>query len=148
MPFLRLEDILRPTSTPAQANLMSWFYSTFNIGGKVAHRTIINVEPLFFMGSIVATEFLVYAVTKLYICYSLSVGSYISYSPSISWFDIYDENNADYFRASNSALVYDSVNAVPKYIDNAMFFYNLYFSRLMNYNTEKIIFNGYRVTLN
>ena len=149
MPFLKLEDILRPTTTPEQANFLNWFYSYFNIGGKVAHRTILNVEPLFYEGLIAGTEFLVYAATKLYSCFDLEFTGQFSVaylgSGEIS---LFDESNTEFFRAINFQFVYSMTNVEVVSLNNVNV-HNHYFSRIdPGIVATYIKFNGYRITLN
>jgi hypothetical protein len=146
MPFLRLEDILRPTTTPKQSNFLNWFYSYFNIGGAVADRTILNVEPLFYQGGIAGTEFLVYAATKLYI----NLNTYFSggvVGNSTRNINLYDETNTISAQLNNSYS--NGVGGGISTSCNDIVIENCYFSRILSFNGYAYIkFDGYRITLN
>jgi hypothetical protein len=149
MPFLRQEDILRPTTTPEQANFINWFYSYFNIGGKVAHRTIINVEPLFYQGGIAGTEFLVYSTTKLYLSLNTEFAGqlYNVYSGS-GEMQLYNENNVASFRSDNYLMQYVNAGLELATYNNSVLL-NSYYSRIdPGVLVTYIKFNGYRITLN
>jgi len=149
MPYLRQEDILRPTTTPEQANFINWFYSYFNIGGKVAHRTIINVEPLFYQGVIAGTEFLVYSTTKLYLSLNTEFAGqlYNVYSGS-GEMQLYNENNVASFRSDNYLMQYVNAGLELATYNNSVLL-NSYYSRIdPGVLVTYIKFNGYRITLN
>ena len=149
MPFLRQEDILRPTTTPEQANFINWFYSYFNIGGKVAHRTILNVEPLFYQGVIAGTEFLVYSTTKLYLSLNTEFAGqlYNVYSGS-GEMQLYNENNVASFRSDNYLMQYVNAGLELATYNNSVLL-NSYYSRIdPGVLVTYIKFNGYRITLN
>jgi hypothetical protein len=149
MPYLRLEDILRPTTTPEQANFINWFYSYFNIGGKVAHRTILNVEPLFYQGVIAGTEFLVYSTTKLYLSLNTEFAGqlYNVYSGS-GEMQLYNENNVASFRSDNYLMQYVNAGLELATYNNSVLL-NSYYSRIdPGVLVTYMKFNGYRITLN
>jgi hypothetical protein len=149
MPLLRLEDILRPTTTPEQANLLNWFYSQFNKGSNVAHRTIINVEPLYYQGPVGIAEFLVYVNTKLYICYNFVASfSGSTIGGSITKVRFFDENSNDSLFLLGNALSYDIVNSIKLLESNTMSMNNFYFANCQYFGYDMILFNGYRITLN
>ena len=149
MPYLRQEDILRPTTTPEQANFINWFYSYFNIGGKVAHRTIVNVEPLFYQGVIAGTEFLVYSTTKLYLSLNTEFAGqlYNVYSGS-GEMQLYNENNVASFRSDNYLMQYVNAGLELATYNNSVLL-NSYYSRIdPGVLVTYMKFNGYRITLN
>jgi hypothetical protein len=152
MPFLKLEDILRPTTTPKQANFLNWFYSYFNVGGGVAHRTILNVEPLFYQGTTAGTEFLTYAATKLYLILNIYFsGNDMNERGSSAFIEFHDQANAVSYLGLNISGIYN-VNESPltNYMINPFTIENAYFSRFIVTNSvySLMIFNGYRITLN
>jgi hypothetical protein len=149
MPYLRLEDILRPTTTPEQANFINWFYPYFNISGKVAHRTILNVEPLFYQGVIAGTEFLVYSTTKLYLSLNTEFAGqlYNVYSGS-GEMQLYNENNVASFRSDNYLMQYVNAGLELATYNNSVLL-NSYYSRIdPGVLVTYMKFNGYRITLN
>ena len=149
MPYLRQEDILRPTTTPEQANFINWFYSYFNIGGKVAHRTIINVEPLFYQGVIAGTEFLVYSTTKLYLSLNTEfAGQLYNVYLGSGEMQLYNENNVASFRSDNYLMQYVNAGLELATYNNSVLL-NSYYSRIdPGVLVTYIKFNGYRITLN
>jgi hypothetical protein len=148
MPYLRQEDILRPTTTPERANFINNFYSRFNIQGGAAHKKILNVEPLFYEGLIAGTEFLVYAITKLYITYQIKFNGGIQFSDTPCYSNVYDENNAVVFMISNQMNWWQNNTNVNRYNANDAVENNFYFSRLDVSVLTYMMFNGYRITLN
>ena len=149
MPYLRLEDILRPTTTPEQANFINWFYSYFNIGGKVAHRTILNVEPLFYQGVIAGTEFLVYSTTKLYLSLNTEfAGQLYNVYLGSGEMQLYNENNVASFRSDNYLMQYVNAGLELATYNNSVLL-NSYYSRIdPGVLVTYMKFNGYRITLN
>jgi hypothetical protein len=149
MPFLRQEDILRPTTTPEQANFINWFYSYFNIGGKVAHRTILNVEPLFYQGVIAGTEFLVYSTTKLYLSLNTEfAGQLYNVYLGSGEMQLYNENNVASFRSDNYLMQYVNAGLELATYNNSVLL-NSYYSRIdPGVLVTYMKFNGYRITLN
>ena len=149
MPYLRQEDILRPTTTPEQANFINWFYSYFNIGGKVAHRTILNVEPLFYQGVIAGTEFLVYSTTKLYLSLNTEfAGQLYNVYLGSGEMQLYNENNVASFRSDNYLMQYVNAGLELATYNNSVLL-NSYYSRIdPGVLVTYMKFNGYRITLN
>jgi hypothetical protein len=133
---------------PERINFIRSFYSQFDYRIAGANAYIANVEPLFYEGTTVGSEFLVYAATKLY----LTLDFYIVYSAGQAATTVglncifYNEANAICLYIFNNCPVWDTTAAVLKYTNNPNNIKNLYFSRFsstMNY----IKFNGYRITL-
>jgi hypothetical protein len=149
MPYLRQEDILRPTTTAEQSNFINWFYSYFNIGGKVAHRTIVNVEPLFYQGVIAGTEFLVYSTTKLYLSLNTEfAGQLYNVYLGSGEMQLYNENNVASFRSDNYLMQYVNAGLELATYNNSSLF-NSYYSRIdPGVLVTYIKFDGYRITLN
>ena len=150
MPYQRLEDILRPTTTPEQANFLNWFYTYFNVGGGLAHRTILNVEPLYYFGAVAGTEFLTYNISKLYILYNFKAFCQLGIPQASSgYLRFYDEsNNISSEQHHTDYPVYITSSDVVKYFMNPLIVDNFYFSRFGISQFDSILFNGYRITLN
>lgn len=147
MPRIDLNEMIQGNSqiTPEQIILLNWFYTTFDNGSAV-NRRIVNVEPLFYMGTIVGTEFLTYAATKLYICYKFVASRQMAMSVSVRDITVYNEANANVFSINNTFAI---LNATPanEYGGNLATFENFYFSRIVQAQYTGMIFNGYRITL-
>jgi hypothetical protein len=147
MPRLELQNLLKPTTTPEQEILLTWFYSQFDNKSAV-NKSIINVESLYYQGDIAATEFLTYAATKLYICYNLQLGFNTGSANTVpASFVLYNEANVNSLLQLNNAPVWDTTAAALKYNNNNVFNENLYFSRIVVNQFIFIRFNGYRITL-
>ena len=149
MPKLRLQDLLRPTTTPEQANFLDWFYTFFD-NGSAAHKKILNVEPIFFMGELAGSEFLVYSVNKLYLALNFSIsglGTNSANNPTVRT-QLFDENNNNTYNFANDMIYYDTVTTTPYVSGNETSKDNLYFSRIVIVVVHLCIFNGYRITLN
>lgn len=147
MPRWNLESLTnRQGITYAESNLITWFYSQFdnNAAGSGLNRHIANVEPLYYQGTIAATEFLVYAATKLYLC--LEAGFGYASNPSIGSMGVNFYNPADIFTfsISNCAMAYNAGNDF--YNANTVIYKNFYFSRFVTLY-EFMTFNGFRITL-
>lgn len=145
MPRLELQNLLRPNTTPEQELLLEHFYTQFD-NRSAANRQITNVEPLYYQGVIAGTEFLVYAPTKLYICYSLKCGDIGAGNVNPMRIVLYDENNNPVLNLNNSVFLLNGgfYNYQPLFITMN----NTYFSRLTAvtlYDTMNFI--GYRITL-
>ena len=140
MPYINLESLLRPNTTPDQELFLNGFYQKFNNGISV----IKNVEPLMYQGVTAATEFLVYDVKKLYIAYTLATGVYTLAIP-VTIFFLYDESNALSFQTTSLAPYWDAVALATKWTNIELTINNYYFSRLTASTYLK--FFGYRITL-
>lgn len=140
MPRIELQQLIRPTTTPEQEILLSHFYNQFD-NRSAANRNIVNVEPLYFQGAIGGTEFLVYAATKLYICYDFKNNDSLinAITPFINF---RDENNVNFSSVRN--IIYDAATA---YLANKWEMKNFYFSCAVVQLSSFITFCGYRITL-
>ena len=145
MPYLRLQDILRPTTQTDTELFLDQFYTKFD-SGNGANKKIINVEPLYYQGVIAGTEFLVYAANKLYIAYSLSIGI-TNLLPLLSYAILYDELNVDTYYIGNMAAYFNQVTMQTDIIGNYLELKNNYFSRIGILSVSQFRFIGYRITL-
>jgi hypothetical protein len=133
--------------TPEQRILVSQFYSKFDIGSGVAHKKILNVEPLFYEGLIAGSEFVTYALTKLYLTYQIKFNGGIQFSDTPCYSNVYDENNAVVFIISNQIDWWQNNTNVNRYNANDAVENNFYFSRLDVSVLTYMKFIGYRITL-
>lgn len=125
-------------------NFLTWFYAQFD-SSIAAHQTILNVEPLCYIGLIAATEFLTYANNKLYLVLSCEFGVTSGVSAVPPNIDFYDFADAVFFKKRNHDIAYsvaDIFGNLPFIINN------IYFSRITTVTYTYMNFNGYRVTLN
>jgi hypothetical protein len=144
MPRIELDSLIG-NMTPEQKILASWFYSQFD-NRSAANRRIINVEPLFYQGTIAGTEFLVYAATKLYLCLSLNCSN-ANLALAIPFMNTYNEANAVSGTHSFTYAYWNTTTLVASFGSDDFTLNNIYFSRLTLGTYGQIIFNGYRITL-
>jgi len=147
MGYIAQPDLVQ-NMTPEQRILVSQFYSKFDIGSGLAHKKIINVEPLFYLGAIAASEFATYALTKMYLClesYFSSDNDAVSI-PSGSII-INNEANAPIQRFVNSGIVWDVTLVAESYLLESINARNYFFSCLSGVNYISMKFIGYRITL-
>jgi hypothetical protein len=132
--------------TPEQKILVQQFYAKFDIGGGVANRKILNVEPLFYDGLIAGSEFLSYAATKMYLCFQMkfSVLQANILGGVIGSIVMYDETDSIDFTLSNASGFF---NATERIFINPICTINDDFSRIVSSNYTYMKFIGYRVTL-
>ena len=138
-----------PNLTIEQKDFVNRFYAQFNYAaaGSGLNRHIANVEPVLFEGVIAASEFTVYAATKLYLCFDF-VAVYDGGSGTANAYVLfYNENNAINFVTQNKSIAYNSIAPAIEYQKNDTNIKNIYFSRIVQtvYNYMKFI--GYRITL-
>jgi len=131
--------------TPEQKIFCQWFYGHFdnNIG---AHHIILNIEPLFYQGTIAGTEFLTYNNTKLYLAFKVE-NTYPS-ANTAAFTRFYNEVDAISYELNGDIPYWDVTAAIVKYSGAGKSLTNLYFSRFAAINYTKMLFIGYRVTLN
>jgi hypothetical protein len=147
MGYIAQPDLVQ-NMTPEQRIMVSQFYSKFDIGSGVAHKKIINVEPLFYLGAIAASEFITYAATKMYLC----LASFFSSDndavsvPSGSII-INDSGNNAIQRFVKSAIVWDTTGAAEKYLLESITVNNYFCSCYTASNYISMKFIGYRITL-
>ncbi len=133
--------------TPEQKILSQHFYQTFD-NKSAANRTIVNVEPLYYIGSSAASEFLTYAATKMYLCLSFAyrlISASAQGTATIMGF--YDAANVSCYTITNDAITYNTTTPALNYNPNNMREINFFFSRILPTAACNIIFCGYRITL-
>jgi hypothetical protein len=119
-------------ATPEQINL-------WNIAKtKIAYTTI---TPLFFEGSLAATEFLTYNAGKIYIALELVFGT-IGSSAAYGTVEVRDEADAINFYLGNSLCYWDGA---LKYSVHQAEIKNIWFSRITPTVYSRMKFNGYRI---
>lgn len=147
MPRIELEDLLRnQVSTQETSIFLNWIYLAFD-NNQAIHRRIINVEPLYYQGAIAGTEFLTYAITKIYACLNLSLLSYGNGGGN--WqYEIYDTNNAAFGVLTNVTYYWHIGDGTAHPVGINASFNNFYFARIVPTNYLYFSFTGYRITLN
>lgn len=148
MPRMSLESFIGsfPNINNQQLNLLRNFYAAFDTRITGANRYIANIEPLFFYGAVAGTEFLTYAVTKMYIAFLAEASGQALTSAAGCNFSIYDAANAICGMYSDTNAYWDG--AAVKYNHNAPRpVENIYFSRVSITTLAYFRFNGYRITL-
>jgi len=138
-----------PNLSIEQKDFVNRFYAAFDYAaaGSGLNRHIANIEPLLFEGAIGGSEFVVYAATKLYLCFSL-VTSFDNIASIINDYIVYyNENNVVMLYSQNQSITYDSVAPAIFYATNTLDKKNLWFSRFLNNKSNYMKFIGYRITL-
>lgn len=107
---------------------------------------ITNVQPLFFSGAIAGSEFLTYAVIKLYVCYSVFISLIDAENTLIPNIIFFDQANNPFINVQKSSLMYESVAADTYFSGQPIKMENFYFSRFDIIGYQSIIFRGFRLT--
>jgi len=88
---------------------------------------------------------LIYAPTKLYICYKISFNSTAVPNINFPYIAFYDENNANSCSLMNTNTF--DLAGILNYFANYIEKTNMYFSRIAVGSYSNLIFIGYRITL-
>jgi hypothetical protein len=138
-------EALTANLTAEQKIFVSQFYANFD-RRSAANRRIANTDPLFFQGLIAGSEFLTYAATKLYLCFSCVLGynGAVSNDPLSNIFN--NEANAAFTQVIDQAAWYDTAGPSRRFYGNTIEATNYYFGCVVT-NYTYIKFIGYRVTL-
>lgn len=103
-----------------------------------------TITPLFYHGITTASEFEIYAATKLYIALEFCVdGGALNAAPLQC--QLYDENDLAVREVTNTVIRGADVAGI--YLDNTIKVKNEYFSRITVNNGTFIKFNGYRLDI-
>jgi hypothetical protein len=103
-----------------------------------------SLVPLYFKGAIAATEFLTYAVTKVYLCLIGRFGQ-SAVAGNAGTITLYNTGDAVSMIIANNAPYWDG--AAIQVIKNTFEIKNTCFSRIVNVQYTYMEFIGYRVTL-
>lgn len=145
MGYIAQPDLVQ-NMTPEQRLLVAGFYTKFDVGSGVAHRKILNVEPLYYRGLIAGAEFLTYVVTKMYLCLDLqcSVLTADIDNVSLGWVHLLDEANAIEYTLENDSSYF---NVSAKYMFGNVGIQNIDFAAIEVLKYTYMKFIGYTVTL-
>ena len=123
-----------------QKEFTNRFYSQFG------HR-ITNVEQLNYQGIIGATEYLIYAPTKLYFCFDINISCSVAINQDQGSVLFYNENNVINMVSQYQEICFNTVANQIWTEKNYFINKNIWFSRIIatQYNFMKI--NGYRITI-
>jgi hypothetical protein len=127
-------------ATPEQINL-------WNVASAlIAFNTI---TPIYFMGAIAASEFLIYNAGKIYIALEVefSYNSATSAAPPVGQIVAYDSMDIARTHFSNVLPAWDTTAAAMEYCTMNYFKKNIYFSRIAATLYTSMIFNGYRLNV-
>lgn len=132
-----------------QQILINQFIARFNYAapGSGLNRHIARYEQLQYEGTIAGSEFLIYAATKLYICFNSIFGYNNIAGAALGEIHFADENNAFILYSQNSSIAYEAIAAAIFANKNNMILKNYYFSRFVANVYNYMKFNGYRITL-
>ena len=138
-----------PNLTIEQKDFVGEFYRLFNWDSPGSNHHIANVEPLLFEGANALSEFLVYANTKLYLCFDINVGSSLIATPAFGSINFFNELNLNFLYSMNKNICYDSIAPAINYVRNNSKMKNVWFSRIQFTNVvyTYMKFIGYRITL-
>lgn len=148
MPYISRQQLIEglPNISPETVLMINNFYSTFD-NRSAANRRITNVEPLFYIGAIAGSEYLTYAVTKLYLCFHINIDSSNAATINHPVITFHSELNVGFQYTSNGYPAWDNTAGNMKYHPADISVTNLYFSRLVTSVYTNIKFIGYRITL-
>ena len=139
-------DNLIQQMTPEQRILIEQFYAYFDSRPSGSNRKISNVEPLYYDGLIAGSEFVTYAATKMYICFSLyaSVLAANIEGAAPGYVNTYDQTNTIELSLHNNVGFF---NVSEKFIINTVQHFNDDFSCFLVSVYTYCKFIGYRITL-
>ena len=150
--MLDLSSILTPIAGELGIGGIGGFFSGWalkkaaKLVAAIIGLSFLGLQYLAYQGIIDATEFEIYAATKVYLCYSLVSSHATEDLPTIfPSVDTYNEGNVISGRFSN--VQYLHVGVQDEFYCNSFELTNLYFSRLAVIGYSYIKFLGYRVTL-
>jgi len=136
-----------PNLSIQQKDFVAEFYRLFNWDSPGSNHHIANVEPLLFEGATGGSEFLVYAATKLYLCFDVNISSNQPAGIIAPYTGYCDENNVSFIYTQNNSICYDSIAPAINYGTNNTIIKNLWFSRFVSTAFFYMKFIGYRITL-
>jgi len=144
-----MEDLRKfPNLTVDQKDLLNRFYDQFNYASPGVNRHIANVELLQYEGAIGGgIEFTIYAITKLYLCFSFLASFHNIANNLVGWVRFYNENNVVNLINANNSITYEAIAAQIFYNNNNANIKNFWFSRYNMSGYTYIKFIGYRITL-
>lgn len=147
MSKLSINDLSLLNLNPLNQIFVSWMLSNFDNNSAI-HRRILNIEPLSYQGTIAGSEFLTYAITKLYLCLELQFTTETIGLSDLT-LTLYNENNVIFSILSNQ-FASRRLGGSPQTRMCGRYLYtkNFYFSRFVQANILYINFQGYRITLN
>ena len=146
MGYISQENLVQ-NMTPDQRIMIAGIYSIYDIGSGIANKKIINVEPLFYTGLSLGSEFAIYSAQKLYIFLTLNMSSAAALTAIGNNPVLYNELNLQYYSYYNANIGYDSVAIIFRAINNNINDINGYFFRIAPNGYTYLKFIGYRVTL-
>jgi len=143
-----MEDLRKfPNLTVDQKDLLNRFYDQFNYASPGVNRHIANVQELHYQGAIAASEFTIYAATKLYLCFDFETCCSDVATIAIGLIQFFNENNVLFLYTQNNSIIYEPIGAAINYAKNNLNMKNLWFSRIDNNGYNYMKFIGYRITL-
>jgi hypothetical protein len=126
------------TNDVAVVNFLREFEKKFNVS---------DIEPLYYQGVNAGSEFETYSATKLYIALFLSASGVAQPTLGNGYIAFYDEGNALNLTFQNVSSYYNVGDTTVHDQINPILVKSFYFSRLQFSNYERLIFNGYKITL-
>jgi hypothetical protein len=149
MGYVKVENLIA-TLNPEQAIFVQSFYNKFDIDANTPHKKILNVEPIFYQGPILGSEFLTYSLNKLYMCLNNEIDTHEVDDTTEPAIDLMDENNVLSFTMMNLAIAINALAVITNHANNIVI-QNCYFSHIAQHSITAPIINmkfiGYRITL-
>jgi len=103
-----------------------------------------SVTPVVYNGLIDGSEFVTYAIDKLYVAQQMQIsGATGGGLPATGRVALYDHANALHGYLRNLNMVYDGADVL--YMNNDQVFLNIWFSRVIRNNYSYMMFVGYRL---
>jgi len=117
----------------------NWFRTNF--------APLITVDELYYQGTNVGSEFLVYNANKLYFALKLSTTYNNASTVNFGYTELYNELNALILRLTKAVVYWDVTAAGPKYYPSIAELNNCWFSRLLFSGVVYMQFVGFRITI-
>jgi hypothetical protein len=106
-----------------------------------------TITPLHYTGVIAGSEFLTYAVGKLYVCYNfIAMGTPVANAAS-AFIEIHNEADTNIGRPGNNSMAWDVTAVAFKYGAVSMILNNFYFSRFVEQTYTGMSFSGFRLNV-
>jgi len=106
----------------------------------------VTCVQLYFTGLVAGSEFLTYAVDKLYLALNVKAGFGGALVNAVYYCTFYNQANAVSFIADNTNPYWDTTAAAYKAAGNYLSVDNIFFSRVTLSSYLYFSFNGYKIT--
>lgn len=104
------------------------------------------ITPIFYQGLTAGSEFLIYAVNKMYVGHQIEAMGTTSLSVGASAINVFNKSNVNDYVLSFNSLAWDATAAAMRFLPNNYIAKNVFFSRLTFVVMSAFKFIGYRIT--